>query len=84
MIVLENVFYMPVSVTVTPNPVEVSVVVIIAPPVFLYKYIIVMTFKLMHRFLMFHFMWRVRWRGFRFWGSFCAGQTHDAGQGYYS
>ena len=81
---LENVFYMPVSVAVTPDSVQMPVATMVKPSVFPNKYITVMMPELVQRFVIFHFMQWGRWRGFRLWGSFNAGQTHDAGQGYNS
>jgi hypothetical protein len=56
MVSLEDVFYMPVAVAVTPDPVEMPVSTIVKPLVFSYQNITMMVFKLMQRFVLFHFM----------------------------
>ena len=76
----ENVFYVPVSVAVTPDPVQVSVAAIVEPPVFPYKNVIMMMFEHMQRFVKFGF-YLSRRQNFRFRGSFYAGYAHDANQG---
>jgi hypothetical protein len=49
---LENVFNMPVSVAVTPNPVQVSVSAMVKPPVFSNQNVTMMMFERMQRFVM--------------------------------
>ena len=56
MIDLENVFYMPVAVAVTPDPVEMPVATMVKPLVFPYQNITMMVFELLQRFVLFHFM----------------------------
>jgi hypothetical protein len=56
MVDLENVFYMPVAVAVTPDPVQMPVAMIVTPLVFHYQNIIMMVFELMQRFVLFYFM----------------------------
>jgi hypothetical protein len=59
------------------------VAAMVNPPVFPDKGITMMMAELMHWFVMLNFN-RMRWKGFMFWGSFCAGDTQDAGYGYNS
>ena len=84
MVGLENVFYMPVAMAVTPDPVQMSVATEVKPSMCPYKNITVMVAERVQRFVMFRFMQWGRWRGFRLWGSFNARQTHDTSQGYNS
>jgi hypothetical protein len=69
-------FYMPVSVVVTPNLIQVSVSAMVKPPVFPDQDITVMMFERMQRFVMYVFI-RCRRRNIRFRGSLYVGYTHN-------
>lgn len=56
MVDLEDVFYMPVAVAVTPDPVQMPVATMVTPLVFPYQNITMMMFELMQRFVLFYFM----------------------------